>query len=227
MAYSFYATMGGFVVDVRDMSKLTPQVTLSPNALVILAELGYYVHYNPEVISDKSKANLLMKMLVCVQVTWMVGQCIACKAAEYHITLLELHTMVHVVCALVMYTLWLKVRNSYRCSSGILIGSLQKPLDVTDPTEVDPESVDASIAEFKDESLKNTVATLIDDKNESVDNKKQNGLMEPSNSNTDLPNSIGIIAFLLLHSNLVIHQDYQISQDYQYFHRVEAVYLQI
>jgi hypothetical protein len=50
----------------------------------------------------------------------MAGQTIERQIAGYPITLLEVHTLVHVVCAVIMYGLW-----------------IQKPLNVKDPTIVD------------------------------------------------------------------------------------------
>jgi len=70
-------------------------------------------------IQEKSKADLLAKGLVCFQVLWVAGQAIGRKLAGYPMTLLEIHTLVHVVCALIMYGLW-----------------LQKPLNVQDQTLV-------------------------------------------------------------------------------------------
>jgi hypothetical protein len=218
--------MGGFVVDVRDMNELTPRVTLSPKALVILAELGYYVDYNPEVISDKSKANILGKGLVCIQVSWMVIQCIARKAAGYPLTLLELHTMVHVVCALVLYTLWLKVRISCYYLHEILTARLQKPLDVTDPTVVGPSAVDSSGANSDDKSFEivDMAASAVEDQNnESRGNRETTQISELSTSPGDNPYFIGIIAFLLIQSRPSLTQ--RILQPGNYF--TEAAFLRI
>ncbi len=62
------------------------------------------------VIEDRSKADTLQKGLVLIQVGWMALQCITRKVQGLPLTLLELHTMVHVACAIVMYSFWLKVR---------------------------------------------------------------------------------------------------------------------
>lgn len=58
----------------------------------------------------QSKSDTLRKVLVLFQVSWMALQCIIRKIYGLPLSLLELHTMVHVVCALVMYIFWLKVR---------------------------------------------------------------------------------------------------------------------
>jgi hypothetical protein len=68
-------------------------------------------------------------MLIGVEVLWMVGQAIERKIAEYPITLLEIHTIVHVVRALAMYTLWMR-----------------KPYDVHDPTWVPAEDFQEALA---------------------------------------------------------------------------------
>jgi len=57
---------------------------------------------------DKSKVNSLAKGLVCIQGCWMLVQGVARKFHGLPVTLLELNTIIHVVCALLMYLLWLK-----------------------------------------------------------------------------------------------------------------------
>ena len=102
--------MGGIALDI---SKLLDDENLKrvlPNAIHFLACEGAFVDIPSAIISDKSKANLLGKGLVCIQVVWFVIQCVARKVAGYPLVLLEINTLVHVVCALLMYVLWWKVR---------------------------------------------------------------------------------------------------------------------
>ncbi len=120
MVYGHFAMMGGFVVDVRHLHNSLSRLTISPKGVYFLAKHGHFLRISESAIKDKSKADLLAKLLVCIQVTWMLVQTIGRKAAHLPITLLELHTLVHVACALAMYVLW-----------------FQKPMDVHDPTWVD------------------------------------------------------------------------------------------
>jgi len=108
LTYGFYVIMGGFVVDYH-IGHESYRVTITSNAVTYLAEQGHFLDISPETISDKSKANLIGKALICVQVTWMMTQCIARKLAGYPLSLLEVHTMVHVVCALMLYVFWYSV----------------------------------------------------------------------------------------------------------------------
>jgi hypothetical protein len=101
--------MGGLVVDVSDMHHRLKFLTLSPEVMLDLAKQGHFFAMSERAIKDKSKADVLAKGLVCFQVTWLLVQCIARKASGYPISLLELHTFVHVICALMMYALWFKV----------------------------------------------------------------------------------------------------------------------
>jgi hypothetical protein len=117
MTYAHYATMGGFAADIRHLHNTLEQGTLTTKGLLFLADQGYFFEVSSETIADKSKANLLAKVFVCLQVLWVAGQTIERKIAGYPISLLEFHTLVHVFCALVMYTLW-----------------IQKPYDVNEPT---------------------------------------------------------------------------------------------
>ena len=106
--------MGG--VATRDIAKLNDicnQLTITPAGVVLLAQNGIHIDISPETISDKSKANLIGKALVCLQAIWFVLQCIARHLAGYPLTLLEVHTSVHAICAVIMYIIWWKVCYNY------------------------------------------------------------------------------------------------------------------
>ncbi|KAF8460189.1 hypothetical protein BDZ91DRAFT_664728 [Kalaharituber pfeilii] len=89
-----------------------PVLQLSPETVMILVKLGLIAPnsdvLNEEHIKDKSKADNLAKLLVCGQASWIIVQCIGQKITGLPITLLEINTVMHVVCALLMYLVWLK-----------------------------------------------------------------------------------------------------------------------
>jgi hypothetical protein len=123
--HSLYATMGGFVIDTRNLDqsyllKEKQRMTLSLKGLVFLVE------HNPDLIPDiseseirdKSKANSFTKTVTCVQALWFSIQCLTRLAQGLSISLLEISTAIHAACALVLYFfLW-----------------WDKPLDVEEPT---------------------------------------------------------------------------------------------
>jgi hypothetical protein len=117
MKYCFYAVMGGIMVDVSDIDDEKSLLTLQPSGIVELAEKGHFLEISEKTIEDKSKANIWAKLLVCVQVIWMIIQCIGRKAQGLPISLLEINVLVHVACALCMYALWIEV--SLHCASFI------------------------------------------------------------------------------------------------------------
>lgn len=86
-----------------------------PAFIIWLAESGYWIKVRKQDIDDKSKADTLQKALVLIQVSWMVIQYIARKASNLPLTLLEIHTMVHVVCAIILYACWFQVYFSCSC----------------------------------------------------------------------------------------------------------------
>ncbi|KAK0733104.1 hypothetical protein B0T26DRAFT_631727 [Lasiosphaeria miniovina] len=89
-------------------------------------------------IDDKSKADSIAKALVVGQVCWMAAQCIARAAYGLPIALLEIHTMVHVLCALLIYAVWFRVSCNgigRACCIGLLSG--KKPQDVRQPEIID------------------------------------------------------------------------------------------
>ncbi|KAK0748682.1 hypothetical protein B0T21DRAFT_407173 [Apiosordaria backusii] len=128
MTHSHYAIMGGFAFDSRnigDGSDFLPgkrkRVTLTAAGLVELLRAA--PHLLPDIsegyIKDKSKANNLAKIIVCLQASWFAAQCVSRMALGMTISLLELNTFAHAICALISYLLW-----------------WQKPLDVEEPTLV-------------------------------------------------------------------------------------------
>ena len=112
--------MGGFVLDISRIHDLYRDMTITHHGVLRLAQNGLYLPVSDESISDKSKADLLAKGLVFCQVAFLAVQCIARKVQGLPVTLLEIHTVVHVCCAIAMYSIW-----------------MQKPLDINDPTRAD------------------------------------------------------------------------------------------
>jgi hypothetical protein len=109
MLYGHYAAMGGFVADVSSMHDSLTHIILLPPAISKLARDGHFLEMDKRTIKDKSKADILAKTLVCIQVIWTIIQCIGRKVAGLPISLLEIHVLVHVACALFMYMMWIEV----------------------------------------------------------------------------------------------------------------------
>jgi hypothetical protein len=109
--------MGGFVIPTQDIDPAQSRSTLTVDGILSLAREGHFISIDESQISDRSKADIFAKGFVCLQVLWMLIQCIARKSAGYPLTLLELHTFVHVGCALAIYVLWFKVSaHAHMCS---------------------------------------------------------------------------------------------------------------
>ena len=113
--------MGGLEVSVDDIedhneskSRGEPgsgRLRLSSKGVLQLAKHGHFLPIPLSRIADKSKADTLQKVLVITQVLWMATTCIARKIYGLPLTLLEIHTLVHVFCAVVLYAFWLEVRT--------------------------------------------------------------------------------------------------------------------
>lgn len=98
--------MGGLAVNVVHLHDHLQDVVLTPNGVLELARKGHFFHVSDAYINDKSKANLLAKGLVLLQITWTVLQCVSRKVVGLPLSILEVHTLVHAGCALIMYALW-------------------------------------------------------------------------------------------------------------------------
>ena len=139
LIHGFYIVMGGYAFDVskdtkpriwpRKVDRLTPSPIAVLGCLISqdrdLKEVLPFL--TEEEIWDKSKANGLAKTIVCVQAAWFCAQCIARLGQRMPISLLELNTFAHAICALLVYVLW-----------------WNKPLDVHEPTVIDVSQSDAA-----------------------------------------------------------------------------------
>ena len=106
--HGFFTVMGGFEVTVDEEYEwlLYEGSIVTPLAVVILAELGKILPVSRETLAARSKADSLGKTLVCLQAGWVALQTIVRKVSRLPITLLELNTLAHVACAVIMYGLW-------------------------------------------------------------------------------------------------------------------------
>ena len=132
LVQAFYIIMGGYAFDVsrdpkpriwpRDVDRLTPNVMAVMNCLLSKdKDLRTLLPFLSEAeIWDKSKANGLAKAIVCIQAAWFCTQCVARLGQGKPISLLELNTFAHAICALLVYILW-----------------WSKPLDVEVPSIID------------------------------------------------------------------------------------------
>ena len=117
--------MGGLAVTVVHLHDSLGYVVLTPVGVLELARKGYFFPVSDADINNKSKANLLTKGLVLLQITWTVMQCFSWKVVGLPLSILEVHTLVHARCALTMYGLW-----------------FNKPFDVDQPVMVQHEIPD-------------------------------------------------------------------------------------
>ena len=112
--HGFYAGMGGFVFDLpytmdghqhKSQDQFT-RLTLTAEGVEFLARCGLLPQITAEDIVDKSKADSLSKFLACLQALWMLVQVLGRVATDLPVTLIEVNTLAHVVCALITYVLW-------------------------------------------------------------------------------------------------------------------------
>ncbi|KAF8244073.1 hypothetical protein K440DRAFT_667276 [Wilcoxina mikolae CBS 423.85] len=103
---AFFVVMGGYVV--RPNGFEGHPVTLTPRGFVILYNKGFIKdeELDPSRITDKTKADGFAKLVVCVQAFWLVIQGAGRLASRLPLPLLELHTIMHVLCAVPMYWFW-------------------------------------------------------------------------------------------------------------------------
>ena len=120
--HSFFACMGGFVLDHTSYStKLEcPSLTMEGVLYTAMTQPGL-LDFSEAQITDRSRADALSKALVCTQAAYVLVQVLARLRAALPVTLLEINTVCHIVCAFAMYSFW-----------------FHKPLDVRETISVQP-----------------------------------------------------------------------------------------
>ncbi|KAK3370430.1 hypothetical protein B0H63DRAFT_552440 [Podospora didyma] len=169
LKYAFFVVMGGMEVSVRDIepkhnpkaARGTPRsgrLRATTKGILQLAKDGHFLPLSRSKISDKSKADVLQKLLVMVQIVWMATQCIARKVYGLPLALLEVHTMIHVLCAVVLLGFW-----------------VDKPKDVGDPELLDISEFEDLVALMYQESLE---SGRLDDVREFMDVVEAHGKIQ-------------------------------------------------
>ena len=105
MDQAFFAVSGGVALDTSPFWH-RPYVSLTPYGVILLAEIGLLPCFSKQDVQDRSRADAIAKSISCLQGTWFFIQGVARVSAGLPLTLLELHTMTHIICALAMYAIW-------------------------------------------------------------------------------------------------------------------------
>ena len=110
MTHGFYAGMGSYYIDIDlpdDLSWKPPRrAYLTAKGLECLIENGRLSLPSKEAIAERSKSDALAKTLVCLQAGYIIVQCISRLSSGLPLTFLEINTLGHVLCALIMYSFW-------------------------------------------------------------------------------------------------------------------------
>ena len=113
--HGFYAGMGGFTFPLSNLTSdlATPiyksdckRLTLTARGVALLADCDLLPNIGKKFINDKSKSDGLSKFIACIQASWLVIQVIGRLILDFQVTLLEINTLGHCLCALIMYILW-------------------------------------------------------------------------------------------------------------------------
>jgi len=129
--HSFFAAMGGFALDTRgEKANFLPcnrrRIALTSEGILYLLENkpSLIPDISESTIKDKSKGSWITKLITCLQATWFCAQCFARWSQGVSVSLLELNTLAHALCAFLIYFFW-----------------WNKPLDIDEPIIIHGESM--------------------------------------------------------------------------------------
>lgn len=113
MVHGFYAAMGGFAFETSFTGEEPdvfgtghPRLTITSRGIALLAKCGRLPIIQREDIVDKSKSDGIAKSVACLQAGWMIVQILGRVALDLPVTLLEINTLGHIICAFFIYVLW-------------------------------------------------------------------------------------------------------------------------
>ena len=122
IAHAFYGVMGGFAVDTPEPISVFGEETrfvLNPKGISYVME--HYPHLIPDIsatsLKDRSKADGIAKALLVCQVLYFCASCVLRAVEVLPLSLLEITTLAHALCALLTYAVW-----------------WEKPLSIMEPT---------------------------------------------------------------------------------------------
>jgi hypothetical protein len=105
--HSFFAGIGGFVLDHSGRSSKIECPSLTPEAIVRTAsQEPELLDVSQASIEDRSRSDGFGKILVCIQASYLILEVLGRLVSHLPVTLLELNTLTHVICALAMYCFW-------------------------------------------------------------------------------------------------------------------------
>jgi hypothetical protein len=111
MTHGFYAGMGSYYIglDVPGEPSGKPhpkRLYLTASGVLASVKAGELSLPPKEMIAERSKSDALAKTLVCLQAGYIIVQCISRLGSGLPLTFLEINTLGHVLCALIMYSFW-------------------------------------------------------------------------------------------------------------------------
>lgn len=111
MMHGFYAGMGSYYIDLdvpgEPSGKPCPKrLYLTASNVFASVNAGKLSLPPKEMIAERSKSDALAKTLVCLQAGYIIVQCISRLGSGLPLTFLEINTLGHVLCALIMYSFW-------------------------------------------------------------------------------------------------------------------------
>jgi hypothetical protein len=124
MTHSFFALMGGFTAVPIGEPDAYAATLREPGLEIHVEEDPGSLAVDVAMIHDRSKADYLAKTVVCIQASYLLVEVVGRLAAGLPLTLLEINTVAHVLCALCMYAFW-----------------FSKPLDVSEPISLESRAI--------------------------------------------------------------------------------------
>ncbi|KAJ3561654.1 hypothetical protein NP233_g10066 [Leucocoprinus birnbaumii] len=112
----------GFLLEMHGLRRFRngqPFALTSSDLIEYASDLSNPIYISEDEINDKSKGDFFTKLIVVIQTTWFIVQCVARWVQRLHVTELEIVTLAFAILNIITYILWWNKPQNMRVAIAI------------------------------------------------------------------------------------------------------------
>ncbi|KAJ3570428.1 hypothetical protein NP233_g4404 [Leucocoprinus birnbaumii] len=112
----------GFLLEMHGLRRFRngqPFTSTSSDLIEYASDVSNPIYISEDEINDKSKGDFFTKLIVVIQTTWFIVQCVARWVQRLHVTELEIVTLAFAILNIITYILWWNKPQNMRVAIAI------------------------------------------------------------------------------------------------------------